>query len=1140
LKAGLLALVLLVVLLKSHAPAMGMRHNDRPSAQNGILDLSGWEPGETARVTLDGTWEFYWESLLSPESFHGKNPPVPTGYIKVPGLWNRFMKNSRHLPRDGYATFRLTLIHPPVSEEPLFLYMREVPTAYRLWINGKEAASNGSVGTSEESMAPWFLPAMIRIDGGRESIELVLQVSNYYHKDGGLWYSIELGSGSTFSMKSMRLMLFDMLFFGSLMIMGIYHLALYTLRPKDKTPLYFALFCLCIGLRSVMIGQRITYMLFPGVSWIIQQKLEFILLYLSFPAFILFFHHMFPMDVSLRLIRTVNGVILLLVFAVASLKVKVFSHTSIVFQVLLFLMVGYILARLSRIVRKKREGGVLFMGGFIVLVIAAVHDTLYTHLLIQSRSVAHVSAFLFIIFQSFLLSKKFSGAFRTVEGMTVELKEKNRKLMEADELKNEFLANTSHELRTPLHGIMGLAESMLSVNADNLDSRQKKSLSLIASSGRRLFNLINDLLDYSKIRNHDITLDLRPVDLKALCRLVMDFSAPLLSGKPVTMEDAVPDDLPPVMADEDRLQQILFNLVGNAVKFTPKGRITISAVRSGSSIKVTVSDTGIGIADEDQARVFNAFEQADGSAERKFPGTGLGLAISQTLVTLHGDRIQLKSRPDSGSEFFFSLKIAEGPVSASSGTLAMNRTWLHLPQAGEETVRAQETMDHGSEGKTILVVDDEPVNLTLLCNYLEKEGRYVVITAGNGHEALEKMEERPDLVLLDIMMPGMNGFEVCRELRKNPETKTLPVIILSARNQIADLIQGLESGANDYLPKPFCEEELLARVKAHLKAADAVREHEINMRLTDEIKQRQTVEQDLRVSRRKLASILDISPEAIMVADSTGAITFFNHGATHLFGFTTNEAIHQSLDLVFDRSSMDSLRRHGDVLRDHPLERQSAEVRCKAHDGTSFHARAFISSFRIGNEPYYTFIVKRSEEGHGGNGEFSAIQAIENSVENISDDISRKAHALQDGPLADENTGEDEPGAGQDETFRRQIVETMASALACWEISTGKTRIELSEESGIWKAYLDGGTWKTRTLDKYLNIRSLPVKPRWREVLRTAQYVLSKSDGSSASASRLRECAVELEKTIRYTRKNGAASHAFDTDRIARNPVPDH
>lgn len=1092
------------------------------AADQGVIDLSGWLPSEHSHITLDGTWEFYWEQLLTPESFKKNTSPSLTGYISVPGLWYHFKENGLSLPRDGYATFRLQLTHIPTDAAPLYLYMREVPTAYRLWINGKEVAGNGVVGTSAKEMKPWFQPEMIRIDSHETTMEMIIQVSNFYHKDGGLWYSIELGSGPSFAMKSMRLMLFDMLFFGSLMIMGIYHLALFALRPKDKAPLYFALFCLCIGLRSVMIGQRITYMMFPALPWSIQQKLEFGLLYLSFPAFLLFFYHVFPRDVSLRLIRPVIGFILLLGLTVVLTPVKFFAHTALWFQIILFIMVAYILVRLIRIIRMKREGGIIFLCGFCVLFVAAVHDTLYTHLLIQSRSIAHVSVFLFIIFQSFLLSKKFSGAFYKVEEMTETLKDKNKKLIEADELKNEFLANTSHELRTPLHGIMGLAESMLTSGEETLDNKQKKDLSLIATSGRRLFNLINDLLDFSKIRKQELDLTLRSVDLKGLCRLVIEFSTPLIAGKDVVIEEEIPDDLPPVMADEDRLQQILFNLVGNAVKFTPKGRIVIRADLSGNTINISVSDTGIGIAPEDQERVFNPFEQADGSSERMFPGTGLGLAISRKLVMLHGSQLRLKSDVGHGSEFSFMLKASTESVKPQDEGVPANKRWFHIPGDKGVVVSDLHAKHHGGQ-KTILVVDDEPINVELVSTYLEADNRYSVITAGSGYEALERIEDEPDLILLDVMMPGMNGFEVCRTLRKNPLTQTLPIIILSAKNQINDLVQGLESGANDYLPKPFYKEELLARIQAHLNAAESVKQLEINRQLHEEIKRRKSVEQELRISRRKLARILDSATDAMIVSDMTGMITFFNHGAESLFGYTTNEALHQSVDLMLEETSIGDFRKQMQYLLGNPMERSVFTVRCKRYDNDQFNASAYLSSFIIDEEQYCALIVKPVQPDLPAVESDRSIQAMENSFVTISDYVGRDGRSGQAdlrgiSPALDD-THDTIDKNNHDDLLRIQIVETMATALSCWEISTGKTRIELSEDSGIWKAYLDGGTWKTRTLDKYLNLNTLPTKPRWREVLRTAHFVLSHCNGTASIAEKLKANAEELEKALKYSRR---------------------
>ena len=416
------------------------------------------------------------------------------------------------------------------------------------------------------------------------------------------------------------------------------------------------------------------------------------------------------------------------------------------------------------------------------------------------------------------------------------------RLREVDRLKDEFLANTSHELRTPLYGITGLAESLIDGVRGELPGPAKADLAMLAASGRRLSQLVNDILDYSRLTHKSLTLRRRPVDLRPLAEVVLTLQRPLAAGKELTLRNAVPPDLPAAQADEARLEQILHNLVGNAVKFTEEGRVEISAAVEeedpaaggpAEHLVVTVEDTGIGIAQDHRERIFEAFEQADSGVQRAFGGTGLGLTVTRALVELHDGRIWVESTVGEGTRFSFTLPISGQEVGldptepASSARLSVSRLMTvepsaPAPQIDERTARpaaptAGGPAARGLASARVLVVDDEPVILQVLSNHLASEG-YEVALASSGSEALVRLEQQPfDLVVLDVMMPRTSGYEVCRALRERHSLEELPVIFLTAKNQAPDLVAGLEAGGNDYLAKPIGRDELLARVRTHLE-----------------------------------------------------------------------------------------------------------------------------------------------------------------------------------------------------------------------------------------------------------------------------------------------------------------------------------
>jgi signal transduction histidine kinase/class 3 adenylate cyclase/ligand-binding sensor domain-containing protein/ActR/RegA family two-component response regulator len=385
-------------------------------------------------------------------------------------------------------------------------------------------------------------------------------------------------------------------------------------------------------------------------------------------------------------------------------------------------------------------------------------------------------------------------------------KEISQKLRNVDRLKDEFLAHTSHDLRTPLHGIIGISESIID-HVENMESHEiRNNLSMVTASGKRLASMVDSILDYSRIKAKDLELKIKNVDLKSLTDLTLKMSQPLISNKEVTLFNTIKDDIPFVKADENRLQQILFNLIGNSIKFTESGSIEVGAKLIDSKVEIYVKDTGIGISEDKKDIIFESFEQLDLIVGREFIGTGLGLTITRRLVELHGGRIWVESEINKGSIFYFTLPIGD----FKSGYMSSDKENIIIKTDTQFVYKIP-----GSE-YNILVVDDEPVNQQVLVNHLNQE-KYSVKVAANGPDALSLIEKQKfDLILLDVMMPGMSGFEVSQKIREKYLISELPIIFVTVKDQIKDLVEGFSYGGNDYIAKPFSRQELLSRVKTHL------------------------------------------------------------------------------------------------------------------------------------------------------------------------------------------------------------------------------------------------------------------------------------------------------------------------------------
>ena len=377
-----------------------------------------------------------------------------------------------------------------------------------------------------------------------------------------------------------------------------------------------------------------------------------------------------------------------------------------------------------------------------------------------------------------------------------ELEIKNREVERATKLKSQFLANMSHELRTPLNAIIGFSDLLADKGAGPLTDKQGRFIAHVRNGARHLLQLINDILDLSKIEAGQLDMRYDDFQIKDALPEVLSTIRPLAMSKNITVEQNL-DMEAVVRADRVRFKQVLYNLLSNAVKFTPnEGSLTIDCGKEGKFVRVSVTDTGIGIRPEDQAMVFEEFRQVEGSTHE---GTGLGLAITRRLVEQQGGKISLESEFGKGSRFTFTLPCG------STASAAVD-TVVTAEQAGAATSGASRIKP------LVLIVDDELSSRELLASYLESD--YEIAMAESGTEALEMANElHPDAITLDVLMAKGSGFETLVALRKNPATANIATIILSVIDQKQ---VGFALGATDYLVKPISKVTLKETIRKHL------------------------------------------------------------------------------------------------------------------------------------------------------------------------------------------------------------------------------------------------------------------------------------------------------------------------------------
>lgn len=749
-------------------------------------------------------------------------------------------------------------------------------------------------------------------------------------------------------------------------------------------------------------------------------------------------------------------------------------------------------------------------------------------------------------------------------------------LQQADNVKEEFIANVSHELRTPLTGIIGLAEIMLADRSSELNGSQRETLTLMKVSAQRLSSLVNDVIDFSAIKNGHLALNKRDVNLKEVCAVVARMTRPLIGDKPIKLIESYPAARIIVEGDEDRLQQVLFNLVANAVKFTPHGSVTIAVEVLELDVRVSVRDTGIGISAAEQHNIFKRFYQVDSDEARQAGGTGLGLSISQRLLELHESEIVLRSTPGEGSLFYFDLPLKktlpEGKKtgkSAANGSqqnereiiaskpaelaAALQATGMNVERrsnqgplnADADSAVAGQDDNRDVRGQTqgrILVVDDEYLNLRIVESHLAD--RYQLTTALSGAEALEKLSsEKPDLIILDLMMPVMTGYQFCQIVRKRYDSDELPIVILTAKNRVEDLVKGLSLGANDYITKPFSKEELRIRIDKQFELLNLTHVKRDNQRLSWQLQRYEESEKRLRAREQRLAALLDVTGDPLLAIDEAGIVIFINNAAEQLLQVSADSCLQQSVNRVSDQLLPRSPALADAVHFPFNEDRISLPGSTEYFDFEleSVRGRFCLLTLSQVEQEFYLLVfetnvapvVSQDEEPEAPD-TLSLPQIIDEINRNVErtqllgeylsqikpEDLQKHKDLVDElshiDKLINHLSGTLIPDDDDDSElkYREALVKVMQDCHYYWQKVTGESIIDLAEKSRIWSVSIDNGRLRTRSMNRYLSLDKLPANPRWRQVARTAYFVLSKVSSDEEARKALETSVSTLQEIV--------------------------
>ncbi|TGM56593.1 ATP-binding protein [Leptospira adleri] len=813
-----------------------------PLVSRGILDLrtADWDFVSKGYLSLDGEWEFFWERLyagIDPSTKSGKE--FRSDFVNVPDSWTNYSHDGKNYSGFGYATYRMRVLLKEPNND-MAIKMLEAATAYNLYVNGVKVLSSGKVGISKETSSPLYRPAVsapIRLE---KENEIVIEVSNFSHSKAGVWAKVLLGDHRNLSALRERTIWLDLFISGGLFIGVLYHLSLFSLLRRELSHFYFTLIGLVAILRIVLTGERLLFALLPNFDFDLSYRLELLSVYIGGFILALFLRSMFPNEFQKKPAYTFVAVFSILSFTVLFTDLAFYSRTLPLFSLFVFLECVYMVYVLIRAIQNDRVGAWIGLLICILLFLIVINDLLYANMIINTSYFISYGISIFFIAQAFIISKQFAIAYYLSQKLSDDLQTSNDRLISLDRLKDEFLATTSHELRTPLQGIIGIADSLKRGAGGDLSAFVERQLGMIVSSGERLSSLVNDIQDFSKLKHSDLNLRKIPVDIKQAVDFTLDLNRVNVDPSKTILLNEIEANFPPLMADENRLQQILQNLIGNAIKFTEKGKISVSAALvDENTSEISVSDTGIGIPENQKNRIFEFFERVQSGDAGNAGGTGLGLPISRALVALHGGELNVESTPGKGSRFYFTIPVCkEIPDSLTNEWKKNYSSSLNSRPTSTEQERETEFKESADKIR-ILVVDDEPVNLEVIQNYLSLRNMECLVVQSGG-EALEilKKDSNFQAVILDVMMPRLSGLEVAREIRNRWSPIELPILMVSAKNRDNDLIAALNAGANDYLVKPFDFEQLMNRVNNLLELVQGHKD-----RIDQENEKREAIQQ---------------------------------------------------------------------------------------------------------------------------------------------------------------------------------------------------------------------------------------------------------------------------------------------------------
>ncbi|MGE7674913.1 ATP-binding protein [Lysinibacillus sp. NPDC094403] len=790
-------------------------------AKQGTIDLRGIETSKDFQRKLQGEWEFYPNILLVSEN---QKPSKQNGhkiYSTLPESWDKYFINEKDI---HYGSYRLTILKDHKKPQLYGITIPEGLSPYELYVDGQLIGGLGDITKDNKKTTPIGRPITHYFTLDSNESEIIIQgVQTNHYAQGG--FTKDIIFGDLHSME--RSKFFSIATQIAVCLVFIFYLLftvlLYAIGIRSKSLIYFTMIIISTCITVLVSSNRILYIYMP-INWVWANKIYYFFYINNMLFFFLFLRDLVKEYSKPKILNVIPILLAAYLLFIIIAPIDYFVSTKIIFTIL-FIVSPIIITIFMLIIVINEGNGVVFL---LLTGTAVASNSLFFSLGQKTQLPYSHYPFDLLIGITALSAFWFTQYFQT----TLQTEKLSVKLQKEINTKDDFLANTSHELRNPLHGMMSIAQTLLVKQDHQLAEKNNDDLKLLLTIGNHMSYMLDDLLDLVNLKEKTIHLQPKPINVYNLASGVSNIFLFMLKGKPVELIINIPKDLPPVLADETRLIQIFSNLIHNAIKFTEKGSITFDGEVVGKKIYISITDTGIGIEKDMQERIFEPYEQVDSSMTSIGGGLGLGLSICQELVILHGGTISLTSTVGIGSTFTFSLPIAkefavdEADLNTENdATLSKYVSLLSNFSRFESEIAA--TIEQESlvtSHSRILIVDDDAVNLQVLVNVLSTEP-YDIETAISSAEALEKLQEGSfDLVISDIMMPHMSGYELAKHIRERFSISELPILFLTARQQREDIQLAFLSGANDYVKKPVEYVELKSRVHALVRVKQSSEE----------------------------------------------------------------------------------------------------------------------------------------------------------------------------------------------------------------------------------------------------------------------------------------------------------------------------